>query len=67
MELIALIDWLYFHTTIDMDALCELAEMALRGSAEVATPEQRAALTLLAERIRRLQATSMPLGGSDGP
>lgn len=61
MLTVALIDWMYFHTEIDMDALAEQAERALRENGiEVAHPDQWAALTLLAKRVRHLQDSEMP-------
>lgn len=60
MLAIALIDWLYFHTEIDMGALADQAEIALRDNTiEVAHPDQWAALTLLVKRVHHLQDTTM--------
>lgn len=61
MLLLELIDWLYFRTEIDMDALAAQAELALKNNTvEVAHPEQWAALTLLVKRVHHLQDASVP-------
>ena len=57
MELMALIDWMYYHTTIDMDALASLARHEfIAGDIEAMSKASWNALNVLVARVEHLQS-----------